>query len=168
MSSPVRMFGGEGGDACGEADAEVFEGAGAVSFEGEDVFAGLEDRFDALANRGKVGAMSLFVFASRSGDRGVECFEVLFELGAAEVFVSDQDQHLAGLALAARDHLQADEFLVDFGRGQRERPRGHTHARGHRHHEVRPASGDDRHPLAIEKSVSAKPTHVREFCMRVL
>src|ERR1017187_1895208 len=68
------------------------------------------------------GPCPLFVFASRSGDRGVECFEVLFELCAAEVLVADQDQHLAGLALAARDHLQADEFLVDFWGGQRERP----------------------------------------------
>ena len=68
------------------------------------------------------GPCPLFVFASRSGDRGVECFEVLFELCAAEVLVADQDQHPAALALAACDHLQADEFLVDFWGGQRERP----------------------------------------------
>ena len=37
---------------------------------------------------------------------------------AAEVLVADQDQHLSGLAFAARDHLQADVFLVDLRGGQ--------------------------------------------------
>jgi len=44
--------GGEGEEACADAGAEAVQGAGAVSFEGEQVFAGLEDRFDALSDRG--------------------------------------------------------------------------------------------------------------------
>ena len=116
-----RNGGGKRGEACDETDAQVLKGACSVTFEGEDVFAGLEDRFDALADRVEVGASAGFVFASRSGDRGVEVGEFGFEVFAAEVLVADQDQHLAGLAVAARDHLQADEFLVDCRRGQRER-----------------------------------------------
>src|ERR1022692_4469625 len=114
-----RNGGGKRGEACDETDAQVLKGACSVTFEGEDVLAGLEDRFDALADRGEVGASAGFVFASRSGDRGGE---VGFQVFAAEVLVADQDQHLAGLAVAARDHLQADKFLVDLWRGQRERP----------------------------------------------
>jgi hypothetical protein len=66
---------------------------------------------------------SSFVFASWAHDLRVERGEFGFEVLAAEVLVADQDQHLAGLAFAARDHLHADEFLVDLGRGQRERAR---------------------------------------------
>src|ERR1700694_922485 len=112
---------GEGGEACDESDAEVLEGAGAVAFEGEDVFAGLEDRLDALADRGEVGAAAAFVFASWAVDGGVKRGQLALELCAAEVLVADEDEHLAGLAFAARDHLHADELLVDFRRGQSER-----------------------------------------------
>jgi hypothetical protein len=38
-----------------------------------------------------------------------------------------QDQHLAGLALTARDELQADLALVDLRGGQRERSGGAVH-----------------------------------------
>src|SRR5579863_433645 len=119
-----RYGGGECGEAGAETDAEVFEGAGAVAFEGEDVFAGLEDRLDALADRGEVWAAAAFVFAAGADDLRVERGEFGFEVFAAEVLVADQDHHLAGLALGARDHLHADEFLVDLGRGQRERAWG--------------------------------------------
>jgi hypothetical protein len=84
-------------------------------------FAGLEDRLDALAGRREMGAAAGFVFAAGAHDRRVEVGELGFEVLAAKVFVADQDQHLAGLACAARDHLQADQFLVDLWRGQRER-----------------------------------------------
>ena len=47
-----RDGGCEGEEACGDACFEPVETAGAVAFEGEDVFAGLEDRLDALADRG--------------------------------------------------------------------------------------------------------------------
>ena len=44
----------------------------------------------------------------------LERCEIGFELAAAEVLVADRDRHLAGLALAARDQLQADLALVDL------------------------------------------------------
>src|ERR1039457_4335633 len=46
--------GGEGEESGAEACAEVGEGAGAVTFECEDVFEGPEDRFDPLADRREV------------------------------------------------------------------------------------------------------------------
>ena len=64
--------GGEGEEAEGDADGEVAEGAGAVPFEAEQVFAGLEDRFDSLADRGQVGASGALVFAAWPDDCGVE------------------------------------------------------------------------------------------------
>ena len=45
--------GGEGEEACPDAGAEAVEGAGAVSFEWEEGFAGLEDRLDPLPDRGQ-------------------------------------------------------------------------------------------------------------------
>src|SRR5919106_5072940 len=92
--------GGERGEARGEADAEVVQGAGAVTFEGEDVLGGPEDRFDSLADRRQVRTAAGLVLAPRSQDLGVERGEVGLELCAAEVLVADQDQHLARLAFA--------------------------------------------------------------------
>src|ERR1700675_2283779 len=62
---------GEGEEACFDAGCEAVEGAGAVAFEGEDVFAGLEDRFDSLPDRCEVRAAGTFVFAAGPDDRGV-------------------------------------------------------------------------------------------------
>src|SRR5256712_3077464 len=119
-----RDRGGERCESGGEADAKVLECAGAVTFEGEDVLAGLEDRLDPLADRREVWAAARFVSAAGADDVGVERGQFGLEVFASEVLVADQDQHLAGLALAARDELHADELLVDLGRGQREPPRG--------------------------------------------
>ena len=71
---------------------EAVEGAGAVAFEGEQVFAGLEDRLDPLPDRGEVRAVSGFVFAAGTDDRGVEVGGELFELAAGVAFVADHDQ----------------------------------------------------------------------------
>src|SRR3954447_1737658 len=119
-----RDCGGERGEAAGEADAQLVQDAGAVAFEAEDVLGGEEDRFDALADRREVRSAALFVLAARAVNRGVERSEVGFELASAEVLVADDDQHLAGLAFAARDELQADALFVDLRRGQRQRPGG--------------------------------------------
>src|SRR5512144_3298076 len=119
-----RDGGGERGEAAGEPDTQVVECARAVAFEREDVLAGVEDRFDALAQRCQVRAAAALVGAAGAHDRRAELGELGFEVLAAEVLVADQDQHLAALALAARDQLQADELLVDLWGGQRERPGG--------------------------------------------
>jgi len=63
---------GESEEACADAGSEAVEGAGAVPFEAEQVFAGLEDRFDSLADRGQVGASGALVFAAWPDDCGVE------------------------------------------------------------------------------------------------
>src|SRR5580693_1541862 len=113
--------GGECREAACEADAEVLQGAGAVALEGEDVLAGPEDRLDPLAYRCEVGARTGLVLASRPDDGRIEVGEFGFEVLAPEVLIADQDQHLAGCSLAARDQLQAHELLVDLWRGQRQR-----------------------------------------------
>ena len=75
----------------------------------------------------RCGPRAVLVLAAGAQDRGVQRGELSFELGAPEVLVADQDQHLPRLALAARDQLQAHEFLVDLGRGQRQRARRAVH-----------------------------------------
>jgi len=50
---------GEGEEACADSRSEAGEGAGAVAFEGEQVFAGLEDRFDPLADWDEVSKPGL-------------------------------------------------------------------------------------------------------------
>src|SRR5919201_2941103 len=93
--------GGERGEAHGEADSELVQDAGAVAFEAEDVLGGEEDRLDPLADRGQVRPAALLVLAARSVDGRVQGAQVDLELAPAEVLVTDHDQHLAGLALAA-------------------------------------------------------------------
>src|SRR5512144_1459711 len=119
-----RDGGGERGEAAGEPDAQIVECARAVALEREDVLAGVEDRLDALAQRRQVRAAAALILAAGAHDRRVELGELGLEVLAAEVLVADQDQHLAAVALAARDQLQTDEFLVDLRGGQRERPGG--------------------------------------------
>ena len=77
-----RDRGGEGEEADANAGAEAVEGAGAVAFEGEEVFTGLEDRFDALPDWREVRSPAGFVFAAGSDDRRVESGGSLFELSA--------------------------------------------------------------------------------------
>jgi hypothetical protein len=107
--------GGQRREAHGDAHEEVVQGACVVAFEAKDVLGGPEDRFDALADRRQVWAAPALVLAPRAVNRRVEGGEVGLELRSAEVLVADEDQHLAGLALAARDQLQADRLLVDLG-----------------------------------------------------
>ena len=64
--------GGEREEALADSGAEAVQGAGAVAFEGEEVFAGPEDRLDPLSDRSEVRAVSWLVRASGTDDRGVE------------------------------------------------------------------------------------------------
>src|SRR5579862_934438 len=98
--------GGECEEACSDAGCKAVEGAGAVAFKGEDVFAGLEDRFDALPDRGEVWAAGGFVFAAGPHDCGVEFGGVLFELAAGVAFVADHEQ--VPVSLAALQESEAD------------------------------------------------------------
>jgi hypothetical protein len=72
--------GGERGEAGEQAHAEVLQGAGAVTLEGEDVLAGLEDRLDALADRGEMGAATVLVFSPGAHDLSVESREFGLEV----------------------------------------------------------------------------------------
>src|SRR5215207_9045781 len=74
--------GGEGEEAAADAGSQAVEGAGAVPFEGEQVFAGVEDRFDPLSDRREVRRSAALVFAAGSGDRAIELGGGLFEVAA--------------------------------------------------------------------------------------
>lgn len=88
----VEHYGcGECGEPGAQTDAEVVQCACAVSFEGEDVFAGPEDRFDPLADRGEVRTVAFLVFAAGPQDRRVEFGQFGLEVAAAEVLIADQD-----------------------------------------------------------------------------
>src|SRR5271154_3177361 len=106
-------------DACGEAaeareDAfsEAGEGAGAVAFEGEEVFAGPEDAFDALADRREVRSGAGFVFAARSHERGVALRNVGSEVAAGVTLVAKEC--FAAVAVHAVQQDQADFAFVDL------------------------------------------------------
>ncbi|MEK7189376.1 MAG: hypothetical protein AAB666_00135, partial [Patescibacteria group bacterium] len=60
--------GGEREEPGCDAGSEVGDRACAVAFEGEQVFAGLEDRFDSLADRCQVWPVGAFVFAAWPDD----------------------------------------------------------------------------------------------------
>jgi signal transduction histidine kinase len=60
--------GGQGEQADADGGLEVFERASAVAFQGEDVLAGLEDGFDALADGRQVGAVVGLVAAGGAQD----------------------------------------------------------------------------------------------------
>src|SRR4051794_41338175 len=72
-----------------DAGAEAVEGAGAVAFEGEQVFAGLEDRLDPLPDGCEVRSAAGLVFAAWPHDRCVEVGGGLLELAAGVAFISD-------------------------------------------------------------------------------
>src|SRR5947209_276323 len=79
---------GEGEEAAADAGVETVEGACAVAFEGEQVFAGLEDRLDSLSDWRQVRAAVRFVFAAWPDDRGCELGGGVFELGSGVAFVA--------------------------------------------------------------------------------
>src|SRR5579859_54874 len=114
-----RDRGGEREEAHFDAGCEAVEGAGAVSFEGEQVFAGLEDRFDALTDRREVWPVEGLVSAARPDDRGVEFEGGGLELAAGVAFVADYAQ-VAG-SLAALKQGQADVAFGGLGRGEQQR-----------------------------------------------
>src|SRR5215218_1595805 len=66
-------------EAAGQADAQLVQFAGAVTFESEDVFGGPEDRLDPLADRSQVRAATVLVLAPGAMDRGVQRLQVDLE-----------------------------------------------------------------------------------------
>src|SRR5437660_2210867 len=98
--------GGEAEEALQDPFAQAGEGAGAVAFEGEQVFAGPEDRFDPLSNRGEVRPLAGLVFSSGADDGGVEFGDLLGELAAGVAFVAEQ--RLTARSLAEREQFEPD------------------------------------------------------------
>src|SRR5512147_314115 len=91
--------GGEAAEAREDPFAQAGECAGAVAFEREQVFAGPEDRFDALADRRQVRPVVGFVLAAWAHDRGVALADGGGELAAGVALVAEQ--RLAAVASAA-------------------------------------------------------------------
>jgi len=101
--------GGEREEPGGDAGAEVWGGAGAVTFEPEQVFAGEEDGFDPLSDRGEANGAVGFVFAGGPDDHAAELADGVLELAA-------------GVALVAEDRLatvkgSGEEGQRDFAFG---------------------------------------------------
>src|SRR3954447_15799233 len=86
--------------------AEAAEGAGAVAFEGEQVFAGLEDRFDPSPDRGDVWPLAGLVFSLWADDRGGELGARVFNLAPGVAEIAEHEQ--VAVALAALEQGQAD------------------------------------------------------------
>src|SRR3954463_11209223 len=121
--SVVECDGGcEREEAGGDAGSEAAEGAGAVAFEREQVFAGLEDRLDPLAYRREVGAFAGLVLAARPGDQRLEPEGVGLELPAGVALVADHG-HRTG-AVDALKQRQARLALADLGARERQRAWG--------------------------------------------
>ena len=80
-----------------------------MAFEGEEVFEGVEDRFDLLADGGEPGAGSGFVCAGWADDGRSELFDGVFEVFAGVAFVADD---CFAAVDCAGDQLQRD---VPFG-----------------------------------------------------
>src|SRR5215203_3537157 len=98
-----------------DAGAEVAWGSGAVAFEVEQVFAGVEDGFDALPDRGEVRALFGLVAAGGSGDGGAERGHGGGEFAAGVALVAD-DRFSA--AHGSREQRQRDLALGAVGGGQ--------------------------------------------------
>src|SRR5579884_1939287 len=113
--------GGEAEEALEDALAQAGEGAGAVAFQGEQVFAGPEDRFDSLPDRCEVRASTGFVFAAGADDRGVELVDSLSELAAGVALVAEE--RFAAVALTELEQFETDLALIALGRGELERAR---------------------------------------------
>ena len=105
--------GGEAEEALEDAFFDAVEGAGAVAFEGEQVFACPEDRLDPLPDRGEVGSLSGFVFSAGPHDRRVEVADGVGELAAGVALVAEQC--FAAVALAAGEQFESDLALVALG-----------------------------------------------------
>src|SRR3954467_11644362 len=84
--------------------------------EGEQVFAGLEDRLDPLPDGCEVRSAAGLVFAAWPHDRCVEVGGGLLELAAGVAFIAD-DEQVPG-AVAALQQGEADIAFGGLGRGQ--------------------------------------------------
>jgi len=105
--------GGQAAESGEDSFSEAGEGAGAVALEGEEVFAGPEDRFDPLADLAESGAVLGFVFAVGTDDPRAELVDLGGELAAGVALLAEQ--RLATATVAALEQYQRDVALVNLG-----------------------------------------------------
>src|SRR5271165_3032422 len=96
--------GGKAEEALKDPLAQAGQSPRAVTFEGEDVLAGPEDRLDPLADRCEVRAAPALVLASGPDDGGVHLGEMAGELSPGVALVADQGHR--ALAMGARQQLE--------------------------------------------------------------
>src|SRR5215218_10900607 len=94
--------------AHGDADEQVARCAGAVPFEGEQVFAGPEDGFDSLPDRREVRPALRLAASRRADDRRAKAGDGVGEVAAGVAFVAD-DRFAAAERL--RQQLERDLTL---------------------------------------------------------
>src|SRR6266536_3608618 len=111
--------GGHAAEAREDAFARAGEGARAVAFEREQVFAGPEDRLDPLADRREMRPVAGLVLAAWAHDRGVALADGGGEVAAGVALVAQQ--RFSAAALAAFEQYEADLAFVDLGGGELER-----------------------------------------------
>src|SRR5215217_7829653 len=130
--------GGEGEQALGDAGAEVSQGAGAVSFEAEEVFAGPEDRLDPLSQRRQMRASLRFGLAGRAQHGAAELADGVGELAAGVAFVGD---HGLPAAQGGGQHAQRDLAFGAVGADEHRGARGAVGGKdGMQAHPVKPAA----------------------------
>src|SRR3954465_3576294 len=105
-----RDAGGEGEQSLADARSEAVQGAGAVAFEAEQVFAGPEDAFDALADRREVRSAAGFVFGGGGDEVRGEGFDGGGKVAADVALVADHG--LAAGASAAGEQFDRDVAFV--------------------------------------------------------
>jgi len=84
-----RDRGGECQEPERDACCDAGDGAGAVAFERELAFAGLEDRLDPLAQGTERSEAGCFVLAARASDPRAEVGRLAFEVAAGVALVAD-------------------------------------------------------------------------------
>src|SRR5437868_4113360 len=111
----VGYAGGEREESYADPDAQVVQGAGAVAFEAEGAFGGLDDRFDALAHAGDDWCLPGLGFAVWSDDRCSQFGRGGLELMTGVALVGEHG--LAAMQSVGQER-DRDLPLAAFGRPQ--------------------------------------------------
>jgi hypothetical protein len=117
---------GQGGQPLGDPDPHALDGVGAVAFQAELVFEGVEDGLDPLADPAQVAEPVRLITAVRAGQPRVQATHELVELASSQALVG-QDDHARAQHTLAGSAVQQDLgrlALAELRVGQ---------APGHRH-----------------------------------
>jgi hypothetical protein len=117
---------GQGQQPLGDADPHALDGVGAVAFQAELVFEGVEDGLDPLADPAQVAEPVRLITAVRAGQPRVQATHELVKLASRQALVG-QDDHARAQHTLAGSAVQQDLgrlALAELRVGQ---------APGHRH-----------------------------------